>query len=112
MGVPNSPIDTALLGFDIKFRQCADAEGVVGRLLLAFDVQAVFGDDLAILRRGHGGVAHVPAEGFEKRVYQRLADMGFLDSGGEERLAVIGEVAAQPGNFIFALIECLALKYG
>jgi hypothetical protein len=30
------------------------------------------------LRRGHGGIAHIPAQGLEKRIDQRLADMGFL----------------------------------
>jgi hypothetical protein len=36
--------------------------------------------------------------------------VGFFDSGGEECLPVIGKVPAQLGNFIFALIECLAHK--
>jgi hypothetical protein len=57
--------------------------------------------------RGHGGIAHVPAQGFEKGIDQRLADVGFLDSGGEECLAVIGEVLAQIGDCIFASVECL-----
>jgi hypothetical protein len=60
------------------------------------------------LGRRHGGVAHVPAQGLEKRVDQRLADMGFLHSLSVEGLAVIGEVPAQLGDFIFALVECLA----
>ena len=66
-----------------------------------------FRDDLTVLGCGHRGVTHIPAKGLEKRVYQRLADMGFLDAGGQEGLAVIGEVPAQLGNFIFALVECL-----
>jgi hypothetical protein len=101
-------IDAALLGFDVELRQCADAEGVVGSLLLTFNIQTVFGDDFAILGRGPGVVADVPAKGLEKRVYERLADMGFLDPGGEEGLLVRGEIPTQLGNFIFALVECLA----
>lgn len=79
--------------------------------LLAFHIQTVFGDDFAILGCGLEVVAHVPTKGLEKRVYERLADVGFLDSWGEEGLPVSGEVLTQLCNFIFALVECLTHKY-
>ena len=107
-GGVGADVDAALLGFDVELRQRADAEGVIRGLLLALHVQAVFGNDFAVLRRGHGRVAHVPAQGLEKRVDQRLADVGFLDAGSEERLPVRGEVPAQLCDFLFALVECLA----
>jgi len=91
-------IDAALLGFDVELRQCADAEGVVRRLLVAFHIQTLFGDDFAILGCGHGVVAHVPTKGFEKRIYERLADVGFLDTRGKEGLPVRGEVLTQPST--------------
>jgi len=75
---------------------------------MALDLKAVFRDNLAILGRDHGRVAHVPAESLEKRVDQGLADMGLLDPWRQEGLTVGGEVAAQLGDFILALVECFA----
>jgi hypothetical protein len=52
--------------------------------LLPLNIKAVLGNDFAELRGDHGGVAHVPTQDLEKGIDERLADMGFLDSGGEE----------------------------
>ncbi len=106
----SADIDAALLGFDVELRQRADAERVVGCLLLAFHIQTVFGNDFAILGCGHGVVAHVPTKGLEKRVYKRLADVGFLDSRGEEGLPVRSEILTQLCDFIFALVKYLTHK--
>ena len=88
-------VDAALLGFGVKLRQRADAEGVIGGLLLAFHVQAVFENRLrSIAGRPSPAVADVPAQGLEERVDQVLADVGFLDAGGKERLSIGREVLA------------------
>ena len=100
-------VDAALLGFNVKLRQRADAESVVRRFLLTFHVDTVFGNDFAVLRRGHGGVANVPAEGLKEGVDEGLADVGFLDAGGEKGRTIPGKVIAQRGDFVPALLERL-----
>ncbi len=75
---------------------------------MPFHVQAVFGNDFPVLGRSQGLVAYVPREGFKDGVNQRLADLGFVDAGGEKCLAVGSEVLTEPPNFFFALLNCLA----
>ena len=101
-------IDTAFLGLGVKLGQGADAESVIRGFLLPFDLQTVFGNNFAVLQRGHGRVAHVPAQGFEKRIDQTLADMGFLDAKGKEIITVVGKVFAKLGDFLSSLIEGFA----
>ncbi|MFZ0818994.1 MAG: hypothetical protein WAM91_02925 [Candidatus Acidiferrales bacterium] len=87
-------IYAALFGFGIKLRHRADTECVVWSFLLSLNIQAIFGNHFAILRRDHRRVANVPAESFKERVDQGLADVGLFDAGSEECLTVGCEVPA------------------
>lgn len=73
--------DGAFLGFGVELRQRADSKGIVGSLLVPFHVQAVFRDDLPILRRDHRRVPHVPPQRLKERVNKRLANLRLLDAG-------------------------------
>ena len=101
-------VDAALLRFGVELGQGPDAKGVIRGLLLAFHVEAVFGNDFPVLRRDHRRTPHVPAQRLEEGVDEHLANVGFLDAGGEERLPIGREVPAQLGNFLFALVKGLA----
>ena len=98
----------ALLGFRVESWQRAHTKHIVRGLLVPFHVQAVFGDHLPILRSDLGRIPNIPTKGLEQGINERLPNVGFLDPRGKERLAVNGEVTAQLGDFIPALIECLA----
>ena len=100
-----SDVDGALLGFDEKLPQGADAEGVIRVFLVPFHLQAVFWTHLPVLRRSHRPISDVPSEGLKQRVDQRLANVGFVDAGSEEDLAVGGEVLTQLRNLVFALVN-------
>ena len=52
--------------------------------------------------------ALIASEGLKEWVDKALANMIFLDAWGTKRLLVSGEVLAQPGDFLFALVKRLA----
>ena len=99
-------VDGGLLGFDEEFARPADAEGVIGGLGGAADLDGVLVDDIFVGLGVVVVVEHVPAEGLEEGVEELAAQLGFVVVWGEVRVTKEFEIIYKLENDIWSRHWC------
>ena len=84
-------VNGGLLGFEEELARAADAEAVVRGFGGLADFDGVFVDDVLVGLGVALLVVHVPAEGFEERVEELAAELGFVVVGRAVGVAVAVE---------------------
>ena len=93
-------VDGGLFGFEKEFPRAANAKAVVGSIVGSGDPDGFLVNDVFVSLRVALAVAHVPAEGSEKRDKEFAAKLRLFIVAAVVLVVVLGKPLDQTGNFV------------